>query len=136
MPHLLYNIFDSLPVLKRLKSGSKLYQNIEVAHGETWCIFFGYTHQSGDIILPHIQNAEPFYQVGPNIWLPVGAALNVAEPAQEDYLDEIRAANQLGRAEIFISPQFPSESEETNRADIFTIAEKLTVGQLVLETQQ
>lgn len=132
---LLCRDFDFLPILERLKSSSKLYQDVEFSHGERWCVFFGYTHESGDIILPHLPNAVPFYQMGLNVWLPVGVALDIVGPARENYLDEIRKAHTLGHAEIFMFPKFTAESDETNGADIFTISENLTVGQVALEPQ-
>lgn len=131
---LLCQNFDILPVLRRLKSGSKPYQDIEVSHGDGWYAFFGYEHPSGDMILPYIPNAVPFYQSSSKVWLPVGVAMNIAGSARENYLDEIREIHELGEREVFISPQFLGNAEKTIAADIFTVFQKLAVGQLVLET--
>ena len=125
---------DMSPILQRIQSGPKAYQDIELAQGRHWHVIFGKEFNSDEVLLPHIDGATPLFRAFPDILMSVGTAFNLPPRAQKDYIDRIRSDHGLSAPEIVIIPQFLPEASQTLRADIFSIEQKLPVSHLKLES--
>ncbi|MEP3890658.1 MAG: hypothetical protein ABJN69_09325 [Hellea sp.] len=123
---------DMSPILQRLQSGPKAYQDIELAQGGNWHVIFGKAFNSEEILLPHIGGAIPLFKAFPDIWMNVGTEFDLSPRAQKDYIEKIRLDHELSAPEIVIIPQFSDEAAQTLAADIFAIEQKVPVSQLSL----
>ena len=129
---LLCQNIDISPVLERLRSGPKAFQDIDFAQGENWQVIFGKTYNSEEVLLPHIDRAKPLFEAFPDIWMSVGSCFNLPTKIQNDYIEKIRSEHELIGNALVISPHFSTEIETTDKADIFVIEQRLPVSNLAL----
>lgn len=120
------------PVLERLILGPKPFRDIDFAQGKNWQVIFGKTLNSEEVLLPHVDKAQPLFQVFPDIWMSVGSCFNLPNKIQTEYIEKIRSDHALTGKALIISPDFSVDIETTDKAEIFVIEQKLPVSKLGL----
>lgn len=125
---------DFSPILDRLMSGPKAYQDIELAQGENWHVIFGARYNSEEVLLPHIAQAKPLFQAFPHIWMAVGTAFNLPAKVEREYIDTLRSDHHLEGRDLILIPQFSNDADMTDKADIFVIEQRLAISELALAT--